>query len=255
MTTLITVITPVYNGERFIRETIESVLGQSYPDFQYIIIDDCSNDATPTILEEYSKLDPRISVYRNKVNAGPLTSRNYGLDLAEGDYIAFIDADDIWLPSKLADHFSFMHLNQVFFSYTDFAIFSESNKEALRSVKCLNRYYLANLFSQSGIALSSVIYKRDQDNLIRFADCEPGRYTESDLYLKLIAIYGFGERYKEELLLYRSHSGSMSLNKFGMFRTLFNFYYVRLNFNFLISFLITSSIGFNSLSRMVKRVL
>ena len=247
----IAVITPVYNGESFIRDTIDSVLSQSYGNFQYIIIDDCSDDSTEMILNEYSKLDSRINVHRNKVNSGPLVSRNYGIDLADAEYIAFIDGDDIWKPTKLEKQLSFMRSNKEHFTYTDFAIFKESNKDVLRSVHCMDRYYLANLFSNSGIALSSVMYRPDANNLIRFADSGP--YTESDLYLKLISIYGSGARFSEELLLYRHHSGSMSLNKLGMFRTIFDFYRRKLKFSYLISLFITSAIGLSSISRLIRR--
>ena len=164
----IAVITPVYNGESFIRDTIDSVLSQSYGNFQYIIIDDCSDDSTEMILNEYSKLDSRISVHRNKVNSGPLVSRNYGIDLADAEYIAFIDGDDIWKPTKLEKQLSFMRSNKEHFTYTDFAIFKESNKDVLRSVHCMDRYYLSNLFSNSGIALSSVMYTPDSNNPVSY---------------------------------------------------------------------------------------
>ena len=144
-----------------------------------------------------------------------------------------------------------MRSSREYFSYTDFAIFKESNKDDLRSVHCMDRYYLSNLFSNSGIALSSVMYKPDANNLIRFADSGP--YTESDLYLKLIAIYGSGARFSEELLLYRHHSGSMSLNKLGMFRTIFDFYRRKLKFSIIVSFFITSTIGLSSVSRLIRR--
>lgn len=247
----ITVITPVYNGAAYIGETIDSVLQQSFTDFEYIIVDDCSSDSTPEILEKYALLDSRISVMKNDANSGPLISRNNAIDRSKADYVAFIDADDVWVSCKLKNQIEFMKRNSCGFSYTDFAIFTGSEIESSRGVKCKDSYYLATLFSDSGIALSSVVYKRDNDNLIRFASSGP--YTEADLYLKLIAVYGYGLRLPEELLKYRHHDSSMSRNKVGMFRTIFHFYNQKLKFNGVVSFLITFAIGFRSLSRQIKR--
>jgi teichuronic acid biosynthesis glycosyltransferase TuaG len=247
----ITVITPVYNGAKYLGEAIDSVLGQSFTDFEYIIVDDCSSDSTPEILKRYALLDSRISVVKNNANLGPLVSRNNAIDRSKGDYIAFIDADDVWVPCKLKNQMSFMKKRSCSFSYTDFAIFTGSQIATSRSVKCRDSYYLASLFSDSGIALSSVVYRRDSDNLIRFASAGP--YTEADLYLKLIALYGCGLRVPEELLKYRHHKSSMSGNKLGMFRTVFHFYNQKLRFNCIVSFLITFDIGFRSLSRQIKR--
>ena len=138
------------------------------------------------------------------------------------------------------------------FSYTDFAIFIGSQIETSRSVKCQDSYYLASLFSDSGIALSSLVYMRDSGNLIRFAETGP-HPTEADLYLKLIALYGCGLRVPKELLKYRIHNSSMSKNKIVVFHTIFHFYNQRLRFNKVVSFLITFGISVRSLSRQIKR--
>ena len=76
----VTVITPVFNGEAYIKETIDSVINQSLSDFEYIIIDDCSTDATPEIIKKYAKQDSRITVVRNNINSGPRVSRNNAID-------------------------------------------------------------------------------------------------------------------------------------------------------------------------------
>ena len=247
----VTVITPVFNGEAYIKETIDSVINQSVSDFEYIIIDDCSTDATPEIIKKYAMQDSRITVVRNTINSGPLVSRNNAIDRSKADYVAFIDADDVWVPNKLERQITFMKKSSCAFSYTDFAIFTGSKIASLRSVKCMDRFYLSTLFSDLGIALSSVIYKRDHNNLIRFANIGP--YTEADLYLKLIALYGCGLRVPEELLKYRNHDSSMSGNKMKMFRVIFHFFNIKLKFNRAVSFMITFMIGFRSLSRQIKK--
>ena len=144
-----------------------------------------------------------------------------------------------------------MKKNSCAFSYTDFAIFTGSKIASLRSVKCMDRFYLSTLFSDLGIALSSVVYKRDHNNLIRFANGGP--ITEADLYLKLIALYGCGHRVPEELLKYRNHDSNMSENKIKVFRVIFHFFSINLKFNRAVSFMITFRIGFASISRQIKK--
>ena len=99
----ISVITPCYNAESTIRETIDSVLRQTFKDWELLIIDDCSTDNSAEIIREYSSRDSRIKYFKTEEKSGsPSTPRNIGIDNASGEYIAFLDADDVWLPDKLA---------------------------------------------------------------------------------------------------------------------------------------------------------
>ena len=101
---LVTVITPVYNSEKFIGETIESVIGQSYKNWEMIIVDDGSTDDTESIIRSYSSKDPRIKYLPLGYNSGgPAVPRNHGIKHAKGEYIAFLDSDDLWLPNKLSE--------------------------------------------------------------------------------------------------------------------------------------------------------
>ena len=108
----ISLIMSVYNGEDYLSETIDSVLNQSFADWEFIIINDCSNDSTGEILEKYALLDSRIKVYKNEVNLRLPSSLNKALELANGKYIARMDADDICLPHRLQKQFDFMEQNQ-----------------------------------------------------------------------------------------------------------------------------------------------
>jgi glycosyltransferase involved in cell wall biosynthesis len=97
---LVSIITPAYNSEKFIRQTIRSVLDQTYPNWEYIVVDDGSTDTTARIVEEYRRKDSRIH-YRFQENQGQAAARNTGLSAATGDLVAFLDHDDLWLPEKL----------------------------------------------------------------------------------------------------------------------------------------------------------
>lgn len=105
----ITVLMPIFNGERFIREAIESILGQTFTDFEFLIIDDGSTDGSVEIVAEYD--DPRIRLIPNGKNFGVTASLNRGIDLAAGEYIARMDCDDISLPSRLAEEVAYLDQN------------------------------------------------------------------------------------------------------------------------------------------------
>ncbi len=94
----VSILIPVYNTEKYIAQAIESVLQQSYAEFELIIVDDCSSDSTYEICAEYAEKDKRISLFRNEVNLGMMANWNYGLSLCDGEYWGKLDADDIWHP-------------------------------------------------------------------------------------------------------------------------------------------------------------
>lgn len=97
----VSIVTPLYNSEQFIAETIESVARQTHQNWEHIIVDDCSTDTSYAIAHRYAQTDPRIKLVRNAVNSGVSESRNTGLSHVRGNYIAFIDSDDLWETDKL----------------------------------------------------------------------------------------------------------------------------------------------------------
>ena len=107
----ISVIMSVYNGEEYISETIESVINQTFKKWELIIINDCSTDSTPSIINDYSQKDERVKVHTNEVNLRLPSSLNKAISLSQGKYIARIDADDIALPERLERQYKFMEEN------------------------------------------------------------------------------------------------------------------------------------------------
>lgn len=125
---LISVITPAYNAEKFIDSTIESVLSQTYLDWEMIVVDDCSSDATAEIVREYALKDKRIKLIQLEVNSGPAVTRNTAIQNARGRYLAFLDSDDQWLPEKLERQLKYMQENKVGFSFTGYEYMDEQGK-------------------------------------------------------------------------------------------------------------------------------
>lgn len=108
---LVSVVIPAYNAENFLPESIESILGQTFADFELLILDDCSEDQTLKIAQDYSSVDSRIKVVSNDTNIGIGANRMLGVSLATGKFIAWLDADDIALPNRLASQIDFLENN------------------------------------------------------------------------------------------------------------------------------------------------
>ena len=127
MSDLVSIIMPSYNTAKFIAETIDSVLAQTYSNWELIIVDDCSKDDTDAVVAAYT--DPRIHYLKNETNSGAALSRNRALREAKGRWIAFLDSDDLWLPEKLEKQIAFMEEEQVAFSYTNYEELDEASEK------------------------------------------------------------------------------------------------------------------------------
>ncbi len=117
---LVSIIVPVYNAGRFIDETIQTVLDQTYTNWELLLVDDKSTDNSMKLIRPYASKDNRIKLLSNKQNSGAAISRNKGIDAATGRFIAFLDADDLWLPMKLQKQVPFMKERDCAFSFTGY---------------------------------------------------------------------------------------------------------------------------------------
>ena len=114
MIPFVSIITPCYNAESFISQTIESVLSQTYSNWEMIIVDDCSKDGSANIINNYVQSDSRIKYLKTEKPSGsPAFPRNVGIEVARGRYIAFLDSDDIWLPNKLKEQLNVINQEDV----------------------------------------------------------------------------------------------------------------------------------------------
>lgn len=120
MNNLVSIIMPSYNTAKYISAAIESILNQTYENWELIIVDDCSTDNTDEILTEYAKKDSRIRYYKNEKNSGAAVARNRALRQAKGKWVAFLDSDDLWEKDKLEKQICFMKKNNYHFSYTNY---------------------------------------------------------------------------------------------------------------------------------------
>ncbi|QLE86117.1 glycosyltransferase family 2 protein [Shewanella sp. Scap07] len=126
---LVSIITPSFNCSKSIAKTIDSVLGQSYQNWEMLIADDCSGDATCEVIQQYVDMDTRIKLIKREWNAGPAVTRNRAIQAAKGRFIAFLDADDTWHKDKLEKQIKFMLDRQVTLSYTGYERIHEDGRK------------------------------------------------------------------------------------------------------------------------------
>lgn len=126
---LVSIIMPAYNSEKHIKESIESVLSQTYKNWELIIVNDYSKDNTVEIIKKISEKNEKIRIFNNSENKGVVFSRNFALEQSKGEYIAFLDSDDLWLETKLEKQLKLMKKENCFFSISSYKQIDENGKE------------------------------------------------------------------------------------------------------------------------------
>lgn len=206
MCELVSIIMPSYNTGRFIKETIESVLAQSYSAWELIIVDDCSTDNTDDVVNQYLA-DERIRYIKNDTNSGAAVSRNRALREAKGKWIAFLDSDDLWEPEKLQKQISFMRDNGYHFSYTNYIEIDEESKVNGKSVTGPKRISKHGMYNYCWMGCLTVMYDADTVGLIQIADIK-----KNNDYAMWLKVCKKANCYllDESLARYRKRSGSIS---------------------------------------------
>lgn len=166
MDDLVSIIMPSFNTGKYITETIESVLAQSYKNWELIIVDDCSSDNTDEIVSTYLS-DDRIHYLKNEKNRGAAFSRNTALRAAKGKWIAFLDSDDLWMPEKLEKQLSFMKSNGYFFSYTDYEEIDVDGKQTGVRVTGPRKVTKTGMYNYCWPGCLTVMYDADEIGLIQ----------------------------------------------------------------------------------------
>ena len=213
MNDMVSIITPMYNSSKFIKWTVQSVLSQVYKNWEMIIIDDCSTDDCVDIVKSYESLDSRIKLLLNDTNRGAALSRNIGMEKANGRYIAFLDSDDLWLPTKLIDQLKFMEQNKVAFSFCSYEIIDECGNHIKDMIIKNDKPSYYDLIKSNYIGCLTVIL--DLKLMNEETPYMPNIKTRHDhgLWLLLInqGIKVLG--YNKILAKYRNRSGSISYSK------------------------------------------
>lgn len=167
---LVSIITPAYNSEKYIEETYESIKHQTYKNWEWLVIDDNSTDKTFEILKNLSKKDLRIKVHRNATNLRAASSRNKGLDSSSGEYITFIDSDDLWNENFLDEQLEFLEKNKAQVVFSSYDRVSEDLNKSYGAFIVPSKILLKDLLKTNYMSCLTTLYRVDFLKEMRFRE-------------------------------------------------------------------------------------
>lgn len=220
----VSIITPTWNSEKYIIETINSVKNQTYQNWEMVIVDDCSTDRTIDILKSIAKTDKRIKVLQQEKNLGAGAARTRGMLSSVGRFIAYLDADDLWKPNKLEKQIQFMKENDCAFSCTSYEVINDAGIPLNKYIHMLPEvdyigFLTNNLLQTVGIMVD--VDKVDKKYLIM-----PDIRRRQDAATWLQILKAGYKCYGLDLILaeYRRTTGSLSSNKFKAIKGVWGLY-------------------------------
>ena len=213
---IVSVITPIYNVEKVIRWTLDSILAQEFDDLEIVLVDDCSNDNSAEVIAEYTAKHPNIVYHRQEKNGGAAVARNTALELAKGRYVAFLDSDDMWCEGKLKKQLAFMKEKDAAICCTAMDCIDEEDKplNSVRGVREKITYKI--LLKNTMISTSTVLIDRNKTGNFQMPLRRGGQDYATWLMLMRSGIICYG--LNEVLSHYRVMSKSLSSNKWKSVR-------------------------------------
>ena len=207
---LVSVIMPAYNCEEFIADSIQSIQNQTYENWELLIADDCSTDHTREKVKEFEKKDSRVRLIQLEKNEGAAVARNAAIKIAQGDYLAFLDSDDLWKKEKLELQLAFMEKNHYLFTCTSFEKINEeeSKKKEIVTPKVKADYHDV---LKNNPGNSTIIYNCKKTGKIYSPNIR--KRNDYAMWLQLIKKTTYVYGLQEPLTQYRVREGSLSHNK------------------------------------------
>ena len=224
MSELVSVIVPVYNAEKFLIETINTVLNQTYSNWELILVDDCSTDNSAEIIEQYMKKDERINIYNNNENSKAAISRNNGISLAAGRFICFLDADDLWDSKKLEKQIRYINVHNCAFSFTGYEFADENGIPNGKKVFVPDKINYKQALKNTTIWTSTVMF--DMNKLSKEDIYMPNvaRGQDTATWWKVLKKIDYAYGINEILSYYRRSEETLSSNKFVALKRTWNLY-------------------------------
>lgn len=215
MKNLVSVITPVFNSEKYITNTFQSLLNQSYLNWEWVLVDDCSSDNSVEIIEEFMKQDKRVKLLKNSKNLGSGATRNKAIENAEGDFIAFLDSDDIWHPKKLEVQVNFMLERNIAFSHTSYGYINEYG-DTIKTTFHVSKLPVTykHLLKRTEISCLTAMYNCNA--IGKFYMSEHRRKQDYALWLAILKSGVESHPIDIELAFYRQTPNSATSNKFKL---------------------------------------
>ena len=222
---VVSIVTPVYNVEKFIEETMDSVRAQSYEDWELLLVEDGSKDQTVSVILDYLERtgDGRIRMVRMEQNGGAARARNRGVLEARGRYVAYLDADDLWEPEKLEKQIRFMEERGAAFSFTGYEFADENGKGLGKIVKVPETIDYKEALKNTTIFTSTVMFdleKLSKDEL----EMPMIKSEDTALWWRILRKGTIAHGLNENLVRYRRAGKSLSSNKLEAVRRIWNLY-------------------------------
>lgn len=249
MNKLVTIITPVYNSSRYIKECVSSVVDQSYLNWELIIVDDCSTDNSKSIVLELSDKDERIRCIFLEKNVGVAEARNSAIRQARGRYIAFLDSDDIWMPNKLEKQIAFMQEKKIAFSFTSYQIISEDGSQLKNIVKAPRIMTYSSYLKDTIIGCLTVVVDVEKTGGFLMPNLRVSE--DMALWLQLLKRGFFAYGLDEILSKYRETSNSLSTNKLKAVKDVWRVYRTIEELSFMYSLWCFINYTFNAIRKRI----
>lgn len=209
----VSVIIPAYNAEKYIDESVESILGQTFQDLELIILDDGSTDQTSKKIQKLAEKDKRIIFLKNEKNLGIPKTRNKGISIAKGKYIAWQDADDISVPDRIEKQKAFLDENPqagIVGGFLEF--FEEGKKPSLRKYAATDEAIRKNIFKYSPVAQPASMIRKECFDRIGLYNTELEAAEDLEMSFRIGNAYKFANL-QDTMIRYRVHSGNITSNK------------------------------------------
>ena len=248
---LVSIITPVYNGEKYIKETIDSVLRQTYLYWEMFVIDDGSKDRSASIVVEYVARDHRIKLLKQP-NAGSASARNNGIRHAEGQYIALLDADDLWEPRFLESQLALLKAKNAVVVYASYHRINEKSDIFLTPYKAKPFVTYSQMRKMNHIACLTGLYDSSKYGKIYLRVELKSVRDDYAYWLDIVRLSGIAYGNPEILARYRVMKSSTTGNKIKLIKHQFLFYYKYQELNLIKSFLYTIYWGISGLLKFLR---
>lgn len=227
---LVSVITPCYNGSKFIRETIDSVIAQTYPNWEMIIVDDGSKDNSADIVREYMQKEPRIKLIQQP-NGGSASARNNGIRNAVGQYIALLDADDLWLPQFLEKQIALIKEKDAICVCSSYSRIDEESKESLRPTIAKPVITRRDMLVMDYVGCLTGLYDISRHGKVYLHEELKSLRDDYAFWYEISCFEGVIYGNQEILAKYRVLSNSVTGKKFKLIKVQYRFYRNFLNLN------------------------
>ncbi|RHJ54933.1 glycosyltransferase family 2 protein [Bacteroides sp. AM10-21B] len=222
MNKTVSVIMPVYNAEKYVAFAINSVLAQSYSNWELLVVDDCSTDLSVTLVSDYVKKDNRIRLFHtDKASGSPCEPRNVGIRNAQGRYIAFLDSDDVWLPNKLSEQLRWFDDGRTAIVYSNYEKISEEGVRAGRIVTAPQQVSYKELLKGNVIGNLTGMYDVEKVGKVY---CRKIHHEDYVLWLSILKKGYIAKNTNAVHALYRVRKQSVSANKLAVVSWQWNIY-------------------------------